>query len=527
MRLTPSATVGAAHATPHVSYQPRARAGRRSSGWLGTAAIIVLALFFAFILGAGTAYAGVWMGFLGVGLFSAVLSFALPLRWLLLIDLVMATVVAGSVEYFLGMGQSHWIPYLLGPLLAIRALMERPRTGDSEAGAQPGAGGWSWFKLPAIVYGIVVVGTTVINLSPGFQVVTGVKNFLFMWGVLFALLVLPRWRQTARLIWWSIVAICCLQLPVAAYQRLFVAGKAHTVAPWDSVVGTFGGIPFVGGHSASMTLFICVGLVWLLIAWRDGKLPIWQVLAYVAVTMAAVLMAEVKAVVIWLALGVGLVFLRMAKSRPLAFLGGTVLNATLVVALGAAYVTLYYSSGKAKSLEEIYNKQVVYVFDTQKFNPATREMGRVASLVFWGKEQTLSKPASLLIGNGIGASRGLSTFGAGEVARRYTFFIDTSALAVLLWDVGLLGALAFVGVLLLGGLQGIRLGADPTLPPDLRRIAEASGITLLLILSGLPYTRDAVDDSSIQFLLFFCLAGVARVAGAARSDDAGADGAKT
>jgi hypothetical protein len=89
------------------------------------AVIIVLAIAAALVLGAGTALAGIWMGLLGAGVFSVAFAFALPLHWLILLDLVLATVVAGSAEYFLGLSQAHWIPYVLGLILALRALVER------------------------------------------------------------------------------------------------------------------------------------------------------------------------------------------------------------------------------------------------------------------------------------------------------------------------------------------------------------------------------------------------------------------
>lgn len=508
------------------SFTPHARtkvATRRR----GAVLIVVLALVAAVILGIGTAYAGIWMGLLGVGAFSVAFAFALPLDWLILLVLLLSTVVAGTAEYFLGLSQAHWIPYLLGLVLALRALIERGgRVGVAEwqspQTAKPA------FGIPAAIYLVILFGSSAINVAPVTQVITGAKNFLFMWGVMFAVVTFRDWERLSLLVWRLIVVVGCVQLPVTAYQRVFVASEANNHVPWDSVVGTFGGIPLLGGHSASMVLFICAGLAWVLLGWRDGTLSRPRVLLYLAFAIPSVLLAEVKAVVVWLLLVAALVFVRFARTRPLVFFGGTLLNALLVVAVVGAYVTFNYSNSRGStSLSEMYEKQVSYLYDTQRFNPKTRELGRVSSVVFWAQQQKTSEPVSLLIGNGMGASRGLSTFGPGAVAKRYNFFIDTSALSVLLWDVGLLGTMAFSSMLLLGAVQGLRLGGDPRIAPGLRRLAEMSGIALSLVLSGLPYTKDAVDDSSIQFLLFVSLAGVAAVAGLARSGRAGANGATT
>jgi len=485
------------------------------------AVIIVLAIAAALVLGAGTALAGIWMGLLGAGVFSVAFAFALPLHWLILLDLVLATVVAGSAEYFLGLSQAHWIPYVLGLILALRALVERgAQVGTTlEHGSQPTR---LAFKIPAVAYVAILLGSTAINLAPGLQVITGIKNFLFMWGVLFAMIVVREWQRVAVWFWRVVLVVACLQLPVTLYQRVFVASKANNHVPWDSVVGTFGGIPLLGGHSASMTLFICAGLAWVLIGWRDGQLARSRVLLYLALAMPTVLLAEVKAVVIWLLVGTLLVFARFARTRPLTFVAGVLLNAVLVSGVVLAYVTFNYGGGST-SFDEMYEKQISYIYDAKRFNPKSRELGRVSSIVFWAQEQSLSEPVSLLVGNGMGASRGLATLGTGEVAKRYNFFIDTSALSVLLWDAGVLGAGAFVTMLLFGGWQALRLARDPRLPPTTRRLAEASGVALLLILSGVPYTRDAVDDTSIQFLLYFCLACVARIAAQSSARARGGD----
>jgi hypothetical protein len=76
----------------------------------------------------------------------------------------------------------------------------------------------------------------------------------------------------------------------------------------------------------------------------------------------------------------------------------------------------------------------------------------------------------------------------------------------LLWDLGLLGAVSFAGILVFGVLEGFRLMRRKNMPSDLQASVECASIGLLIILSGLIYNRDVIDAASVQFLMFFFLA---------------------
>src|SRR5687768_13622805 len=65
----------------------------------------------------------------------AVVVFIAPLRWVTTLELILATVIAGFVEYFLGIAQANWVPYLLALLLGLRALMERKTPHEKKVAA--------------------------------------------------------------------------------------------------------------------------------------------------------------------------------------------------------------------------------------------------------------------------------------------------------------------------------------------------------------------------------------------------------
>lgn len=482
------------------------------------AGVLLLVAVALVIVGAAAAVMGPMVAFAFAALAAVIVGFSISLEHIFLMQLFLATVIAGSLEYFAGLGQAHWVTYLLGLLLVFRALVERMRIsrGPSMPLNESGGGTKAVFIFWAWLYFSVFVFSTLVNTPPLIQAFVGIKNFFFMWGVLLAFAFLRKPDEMSVKLWKAIVLIACIQLPVVLYQRYFIGAKVGNKGglaglSWDSVVGTFGGIPFFGGHSGSMALFVSVAIAIVLIGWREKKLSALQTAGLLLLAFPAVLFAEVKAFVIWLLIGTTLVFWRVARRRPMAFVGAMVVSAVVVVSFGYAYKKMYYDGDRfgGTSLADVYEKQIAYAYDPNKFNTETRDLGRIASLVFWWHEHSLRDPVHLFFGHGIGASRGRSSVGSGEAAKKYSFLIDTSAATVLLWDFGIVGAFSFVLMLFSGAIQGLRLAASQLISPQLRFSAECAGVSLFIVLPGILYTRDSVDDTSVQFLLYFSLAVIA------------------
>jgi len=455
---------------------------------------------------------------LGAALVFGAVGMAVPLHWMISLELLLGAIVAGSIEYFLGFAQAHWIPFLLGLLLGLRALIERPplatrlahrHTGFNALGNDP-----ALFWYPAAVYLFAMLATVVINLPPLGQVLVAMKNYVFLWGVLLAYLGTRAFDSASRATWTVVILAAVVQLPVVLYQKVFVASRLSNAGgaaglSWDAISGTFGG-GLLGGHSATMAFFVTIALTYSLVRWLERRWSLWRLLFIAAFTIPSLFLAEVKAVLVWLAIAGLLVFVRRIGSRPLLFLAGCATLSVLLVSIVLAYKSMYYEGSRTISIDELWEKQVYYVFEPNKFNTQTREMGRAASVVFWWRQHDASEPAEMLLGHGLGASRGISTFAVGEVARKFWFFIDTSSMTTLLWDTGAIGFLSFVAMLSLGAFQAFRLASTNYLTDDTRLQVEVAAIGLVLILSAVPYNRDAIDNAAMQCLMFFFLALVVR-----------------
>lgn len=463
------------------------------------------------VVGIAVALAPPYATALVLGLMLLGVAVFVPFNGLLLACLVTSAVIGGSAEYFLGLSQANWLPFMLAVLLAARGfLMAHVQIGVGRPAAAQRLDrmGWAWFGLPAVVYLFTLFASAASNAIPISQAMASMKNYLLMWGVLVAVIYHHDMERASTQIWRAFVLIGLLQLPVVLYQRFFIASRlanTNASASFDAINGTFGG-GLLGGRSGALAMFICIVLAYLLILWRDRRLSPWAMAGMALLLLPTLFMIEVKAVVLWLPLVAILVFSQQLRRRPLLFIFGILGSLALVVGVIAIYRMSFYSHSNSGGLLEFFSRQIQYVYDPNRFNPATRELGRVSALVHWWNESgDRGGVVNWLVGFGPGASRGVSTVAVGTIARLYSFYIDISAAAALLWDAGVIGFTAFCLMLFAAAVESWRLSRATVLPASLRLQLEAAAIALILILSSVIYVRDTVDGSTIQFLIYFLL----------------------
>lgn len=477
-----------------------------------TTAVILGLLLLSLFFGLAAAVVAPIAAMLMVAAAGALAVLFMPLSWALVLELVLAAVVAGSVQYFVGISQAMWVPYLLGLMLAMRALIEQHthRPGGPSS-SNPHMRMPPLFVWLLVLYLTCLLISYVINRPSMGEILVSAKNYLFMWGVLIAFLALRSFWPAVQRVWKALVVIACVQLPVVLYQKFFIASGLSNAGgaaglSWDAVNGTFGG-SLMGGQSSVMAIFIVLALSYALVRWREGQLKTSRLFLLLLATLPSLVMAEVKAAVVWLAIAGAAVFSREVVRRPALALSGLVGAVVLAGGIATAYRLMYYDPGANSA--DVLQQQTGYVFDTNNYTYEFARMGRATSLVFWWQHNNLGEIHGLF-GFGPGASRSDSTVATGSLANKYFWSLDTHAASALLWDVGFVGCLAFTAALLLAGLAGLRLARDTSLPQDVRIPAELAGLGLILIASTLPYTRAAIDNATVQFILFFFLVVVTK-----------------
>lgn len=429
----------------------------------------------------------------------------------LLVQLTAFTVflVIGQLMYFAGINQALWLAYGLGALLYLRvpiAYLSSP-LASTRLGLP--------FLFPLAFFFLVVGVSTAANTPPFLQVVVGGKNLVMLWSLFLVLamgaVAMSSLERGFRLLF----GLAWLQVPFVLYQFLVVAPKRSDLGgrfgvSWDSIVGTYGGDPMGGGFSGTMAYMLILTMV-LAIALR--KYQLIRLRAVIGVWLAslfAIGVAEIKVVVVLLPIGIAVLFWRDILRMPLkALLGGL---GTLALLLGILLLYNQIHVGdphrRAHDLTELMDQTFGYSLDSQLIS-ASGEMGRTTAIVFWYHEGFQHDPLRGMIGYGPGASRSSSSLIVGEVARKYKFGIDRSTMTQLLWDLGLVGFLAYAFIFGSAALMALRL-APGYESASSRATLEACGAGLVMVLVMLPYDRDLLETPSLAFTVMAMLGYVAQ-----------------
>ncbi len=476
---------------------------------LGLAALLLFLLLFAVLSGAATALAGTLAVFVFGGVVLGAVALMLPLRWLVVGLVFLSFVVVGQLMYFARIDKAAWIPFVMGLLFLVRYPLDIMNRDRGRAERPTGASGTLLAtKICIGLFFATLAVSTLINAAPVYQVVVSSKEYVFLWGlylVIAAGLVQPNLVER---IWAWLPWLMPLQLPIVLYQRFVVMPRRISGAGWDTIVGAFGGNPEGGGASGAMGLFCVICMVTVITRWRNGLLPGWQALLLALAGLLCIALAEIKFMLMLLPVAFGLMFARELVRRPLK--GILLIGSGFVLAFGilVVYTHLYGVKGdKQLTLAEYVDNAV-----EANTNPSlrSRELSRVASVLFWYRQHTINEPVHFLVGHGAGSSRTALSF-VGEAQKRYPFKLVRHSLSALLWDTGVVGVLAYTAMLGFAIVTLARKAAEPWRTNDSRATLSSMAVAVVLLAATIPYNEDLMFTHQIQVLLMLCLGYMAGV----------------
>jgi hypothetical protein len=475
----------------------------KASGTRITTVIVLAALGLAGLFGLALA-AGQLMVLAALAALLGLLALlVLRVEQVVWLQFAAATLLGGALAYFAGVGSAQWLPIGVGAALYLLLLLRLIGMRRGQAAAPLSAPA----LLGAAFACVALLGTAWAGADLG-QWLYGLRYYFAMGSLFFVLALLPLPAEMLRRLWLAFLAVVLLQLPVALYQYVAVAGRRiqNDVAgvAWDAVVGTMGGSQEGGGHSAAMGFFVLSGFVLTFALWKRQLLRIWQIVGFTAAVLGVIFLAEVKFMVILLPIAVALVLRLELLARIKQLLMGALVVAILAMAMPLLYSKLHYErSGRpAVGVAEFYQKLIENT-DPEKFNEGTGQMGRVAQIAFWWtKHSLLEQPKEFLIGHGIAATN-VARIGMGTVARRYfPLPVSNTAGVIMLWEVGVVGLGLCVAALLVLALQALRLSARAELPLFHRCALEAGAAILLMLIPALFYKHFPLKSPATQFILF-------------------------
>ena len=440
------------------------------------------------------------------GVVGGIFLLFLPLQFVMQLLIVVTLLIAGTAEYFGGISQAQWIPFLMALALYARVPLEKLHQdiGKGKADIKSRTPILYWFIA---IYLLLFLLTAVVNQAPILQIVVGAKSYLFYWSCLFLILVSGIAPANLDSFWKSIVGVAVLQLPFVLYQHFVIMKGRASMWAADAVVGTFGGDPKSGGSNSTLLIYMLVLAIYTTALHRGELLRRSWWLASLCIAAIVIGLGETKVAVILIPLAFAVVYWDRLRNSLGAMLG---FSAVMVVAVGAlltAYQFAYWDDSlNSRGISESVEKSVHYIVDPNNMTRSTGEVGRVAALNLWLQDPD-ADTMTRLVGYGPGASRGLSTVTIGGVAKRYLpYVITTSTAATLLWDFGVIGLLCFSSILISGVLLAYRAATlvEPNSPQQAGLRAAAAALACMVVM--IPYNRSAIDLAPDQFLMVFCLA---------------------
>ena len=428
---------------------------------------------------------------------------------------LLTLIFIGLVQYFTGELTVLWLPFVMTMLMAgflvLQTRYEPVRLDAQEA-----------IVLTLYLSFMVLAGISTLFQGGALITLIGFKNEIGLSLVMLCLLLgfcrESQIYQVTRGLYW----IFYIQFPVALYQLIFVVPPRVALRgeeeKWDSVVGTFGGDPMGGGNTAAMGLFCLLIMLLKVSEYKHGLTSFKNMALHILLGFVMCIIGEVKFVILLSPLLLGWVWIMPSWVKEASKVNVAVLLSILVamvLLIGLAIVALAYSYTAAYGIDisenpfTVFFNSLGYIFDPNFILPGG-EIGRFTTLTFWLQHNDLSGLPGTLFGYGLNATNSGSFLSPGFLNQVYNLILDSTALSMLLWEVGLVGTLIFIG-LFIYILKVVQpeplLSVEQIDEQDLQLLSFAPAFNVFSIacLLSIPYSQILMIVPMLQFLFYLSL----------------------
>lgn len=456
---------------------------------IGIFALIII-IFLSLVLD------GSWLILIGVvtALFCAAALLVIPIRILLNIELLITFVGVGVIQFYFGIEDSLWASYALAIGIVSRYLLEISITKGRNI-----PNGIPVFVFLFFSCGILIIVTTCANMSSFSQLAVGIKIYAPIWWLILVVFSVADLDSDNFItgLEKGALALILIQLPFVLHQHFILISKTGS---WDVVGGTF-------GENASGTLLfvLIISILVTLEMYQTKRLSALMAGLFIALSLLILALGEVKAVFIFLPFAIFIQQFTLLRAHPIKFIFLMILVGAVVYFLFQMYEALYWShGGETLSAENRIDSFLGYFFDPNGYNLITGEVSRGASIALWWNDNQTDL-LHRLIGYGAGSSRAVSTIALGEIGLRFfPLMIASTAIAQLLWDVGVIGLLLFALSMVAASFQALRLALRSRNEVERMRMMTILAI-LAVMLPLLMYNRNLVDNPVEQLTLVLLL----------------------
>lgn len=426
--------------------------------------------------------------------------------WLML---ALVLTISGTVQYFTDHGQLQWVASGIGICLLISGFLRG-------ANADSGARGFTAIDAALLVFAVTATGSTAFGEGGPAHLAAGMRTYLPFLGLYVYIRLGGMAAVTLKRTVWFLLAVALLQWPVELYQAVVVVPQRVAAnyfgSAFDSVVGTFGGPKFGGGASGSLAIYLVFAMALVLALHRNALLGAKATVLCLMALLAGIGLAETKVVFVLIPMALAVLYANELYRRPIRFLLGALLAVGIMALLLYVYFIFFWQSESRGDVWLVIERRFAYSFDPT-FMPANNWPGRMTGLFIWWRNQDFDGDLyHWLVGYGVAASTSMSTIaGPGVAALKFGLGTDVTGATKLLWEVGVIGALAYLAPLFLAFRCFGRVLRDGDCDPLLRSFVEALRAMAPVLALAVLYEVTIVSSPPLQLVAMILYAVAARL----------------
>lgn len=242
------------------------------------------------------------------------------------------------------------------------------------------------------------------------------------------------------------------------YQVFFVVFQCVVLfgedEKWDLVVGIFGGDLMGGGNIVVMGLFCLLIMLLKFFEYKYGLMIIKFLVLYIIFGLGLCIIGEVKFVILFLFLFLVWVWVMFGYVKDiskvnlkvlLVIILGMVLLIILVIVIFVLFYLVVFGIDLIQSLLSVFWELLSYIFDLN-YILLIGELGCFIIFFFWWENNDLLGIFGMLFGYGLNVINSGSFVFLGFLNFIYNLILDFIFLSMLLWEVGVIGMVLFIGL---------------------------------------------------------------------------------
>jgi len=370
---------------------------------------------------------------------------ALDYRLLMIVTLFGGLVISGVTQLYVPKVELiRWAFAASAVLLLVHIFVEAIKSKEFSLRVDSAVMFW------ALMFVLVLIGSAALQGVKFSVALISVKGYLQVWGVYFALALLPWTTEQIKKVPSFILVITLIQIPFVLHQyfvlvpmRMGISDVAGLV-PIDVVSGTFGGKIDHGGANAALTLLCFMTASGVLSFWKNHQITTKRFLLLSILVAFPAFINSTKISMFYLLAILLITYYDEMHINPVKFIGRLFATLMLCVLLALSVISSLPESAQVNSLSDLYEQ--TYNYNVAEDNIRDNYLSRSGTIKAWFNPIKPHRFKDIVVGYGIGSSRIIDSDAGRRISDKINIERPTgvTALAALIWETGVAGLLTVI-----------------------------------------------------------------------------------